>query len=236
LPFLSSCRLETSPGNFQDFFVFPRPQTFAAAKPVLRALNRLTGGDAAEQDTSHIWRIAGTLNWPTEAKIARGRPPLPFLVRWDRFPGECVDPATILAAAPAEPPRVPRVVKAVTYSDFESRKLQSALAALDPDVLPTVAKPGSLYDYWLYAGMAIHALGWGDKGLAIFDAWSQRSKHYDGEEVEAKFDSFDADRAGDRKITVASIFHWAKGEGVLLLKRRKPRHFFKKKGVRRHAR
>jgi len=37
----------------------------------LRALNRLTGGDAAEQDASHIWRIAGTLNWPTEAKIAQ---------------------------------------------------------------------------------------------------------------------------------------------------------------------
>ena len=123
--------------QFSRFLCLSTPSDLSAAKPVLRALNRLTGGDAAEQDTSHIWRIAGTLNWPTEAKIARGRDPTPFLVRWDRFPGNFVDPATILAAAPPEPPWVPRVVKAVTYSDFESRKLQSALAALNPDILPT---------------------------------------------------------------------------------------------------
>jgi RepB DNA-primase from phage plasmid len=65
LPFLSSCRLETSPGNFQDFFVFPQPLTFAMAKPVLRALNRLTGGDAAEQDASSFFERFSSKAGPT---------------------------------------------------------------------------------------------------------------------------------------------------------------------------
>jgi RepB DNA-primase from phage plasmid len=81
LPFFASCRLETSPGSFHDWFVFPQPLPFARAKATLAALNRLTGNDDAEKDCSHVWRIAGTLNYPTAAKIAGGRSPSPFLVR-----------------------------------------------------------------------------------------------------------------------------------------------------------
>ncbi len=82
LPFEPSCLLETSPGSYHAWFVYPQPLPFAKAKQTLLAFNRLTGDDNAEKDVSHIWRIAGTLNWPTAAKIARGRSPVPFLVNW----------------------------------------------------------------------------------------------------------------------------------------------------------
>jgi hypothetical protein len=101
LPFAPSCRLETS-----DFFVFPQPIPFAHAKVTLAALNRMTGGDSAEKDAAHIWRIPGSLNYPTQAKIDRGRSRDPWLVRWVQYPGPLVDPQTIIQAAPAtDPPR-----------------------------------------------------------------------------------------------------------------------------------
>jgi len=37
--------IETSPGNFQYFFIFPRPLCAEAAKPVLLALHAAVGGD-----------------------------------------------------------------------------------------------------------------------------------------------------------------------------------------------
>jgi hypothetical protein len=42
LPLKASGRLTTSPGNYQDFFVYPQPLTLAEAKPVVLALHRMT--------------------------------------------------------------------------------------------------------------------------------------------------------------------------------------------------
>jgi len=213
LPFAPSCRLETSPGNFQDFFVYPQPITFAHAKVTLAALNRMTGNDDAEKDASHIWRIPGTLNYPTQAKIARGRSPVPWLVRWAQYPGPLVYPQTIIQAAPPEPPKVRRVSAPLPpdLNDFEVAKLVGALEVLHPDCLPKVEPPTCLYYYWLWVCMGIHSLGWGDTGLAIADNWSQQSRYYDPAELEAKYDSFDSER--ETKRSVGSIFMWAKGEG-----------------------
>jgi hypothetical protein len=236
----ASCRLETSPGNFQDFFVFPQPIPFALAKKTALALHRLTSkeddpskrGDSTTKDVSHIWRIPGTLNWPDAVKIARGRDPAPFLVRWARYPGNCVNPQTIIDAAPPEPEKLRSTNPPPRYNTFEARKLKAALDALDPDALPVLDPPSTLYAYWLEVGMGIHALDWGDAGLAIWDAWSQRSGHYDFEELEAKWLTF-GEHSSSR--TVGSIFHWAMGEGAKLLKRKKPVSRFIKRGGR-HAR
>lgn len=56
---------ESSPGNSQRVHVFPMPLAASEAKPALVALNLATGGDTAERDCSHVWRIAGTTNFPT---------------------------------------------------------------------------------------------------------------------------------------------------------------------------
>jgi Primase C terminal 2 (PriCT-2) len=97
------------------------------------------------------------------------------------YPGPCVDPQTIIDAAPPEPEKVRRSGPLPTFDSFEARKLVSALDTLDPDQLPSVEPASCLYYHWIECGMAIHSLNWGDDGLAIFDKWSQGSRYYDAE-------------------------------------------------------
>ena len=219
IPLKASRRLETSPGNFQDFFVYPQPLPMIEAKPVARALHRLTHkeentdakGDSTTKDVSHIWRVPGTLNFPNADKIerrkAQGISTEPFLVRWVHQNGGVIDPATIIAAAPAEPERTTRETSNNSSSEG-AEKLISALEALHPDVLPKVNPPATLRSFWLETGMAIHSLDWEDKGLEIFDRWSQKSRAYDRDELCDKWDTF---KGGDRGV--GSIYMWARGEG-----------------------
>jgi predicted P-loop ATPase len=72
--------IETSPGNFQPFWPLSRALSFKEAKPVAELLGDTLGGDGGTKDTCHVWRIPGTLNWPNEAKLKRGRSPIPHLV------------------------------------------------------------------------------------------------------------------------------------------------------------
>jgi hypothetical protein len=82
MPFEPSFVIETSPGNSQQVILFDKPMSPADAKPLAVALQRATGADYGTADISHVWRIPGTLNWPSEAKIKRGRSSEPFLVSW----------------------------------------------------------------------------------------------------------------------------------------------------------
>ena len=53
----------------------------------------------------------------------------------------------------------------------------------------------------------------GEMGFDLFDGFSQKSDHYDREELEAKFEyTFDAAREDSRKRTVRTVYMWAKGE------------------------
>ena len=74
-PFEPSFEIETSPGNFQPAIIFDRPATPDEAEPLAKALQRATGADFGTGDIAHVWRVPGTLNWPTAKKIARGRSP-----------------------------------------------------------------------------------------------------------------------------------------------------------------
>jgi hypothetical protein len=76
----ASYSISTSPSNRQDIYIFAQPLPASVAKPVLIALHAAIGGDSAQKDLSHIWRVSGTLNWPTKAKLARGRSPIPAAV------------------------------------------------------------------------------------------------------------------------------------------------------------
>ena len=79
-PFEPSFEIETSPGNFQPAIIFDRPATPDEAEPLAKALQRATGADFGTGDIAHVWRVPGTLNWPTAKKIARGRSPYPVPV------------------------------------------------------------------------------------------------------------------------------------------------------------
>jgi hypothetical protein len=77
LPLFPHAEVETSPGQFQCWYFFDRPYPVADAKPVLTALARCTGSDHT-QSCDHVFRVPGTLNWPTRKKIEGGRSRVPY--------------------------------------------------------------------------------------------------------------------------------------------------------------
>jgi hypothetical protein len=67
--------------NLQPFFLLDRPLPASEAKQLAIALRMASGGDSGAVDVSHVWRIAGTANWPNAKKVhQRGRPREPQLV------------------------------------------------------------------------------------------------------------------------------------------------------------
>jgi hypothetical protein len=99
LPLPAPYVVETSKGNYHATFPLKRALTVAEAKPLAIALSDAIGGDSGTKDTSHIWRIPGTLNWPCKTKLERGRPRDPQKVKvktpWN---GEKIEPETISEA------------------------------------------------------------------------------------------------------------------------------------------
>lgn len=92
MPVEPSFEIETSPGNRQSVILFDRPMSPEDASPLAKALQRATGADSGTGDIAHVWRIAGTLNWPNEAKLKRGRNPDPCCVTIiKRFEGRRYD-------------------------------------------------------------------------------------------------------------------------------------------------
>lgn len=102
--------IETSPGNFQPFWLFDRPVPPAEAKVIARGLKAATGSDHGTADIAHVWRVPGSLNWPNRKKIERGRSTDPAHVQvsvaWD---GTLTDPGVLArsvagyADSPASP-------------------------------------------------------------------------------------------------------------------------------------
>jgi hypothetical protein len=73
--------LQTSAERYQCFYLLLEPASVAAAKPIATRLRDYAKSDHGSLDLSHVWRVAGTLNWPNTRKLAAGRPPDPQLVR-----------------------------------------------------------------------------------------------------------------------------------------------------------
>jgi RepB DNA-primase from phage plasmid len=68
-----SLTVETSPGNFQHWILLTEPTPAGRAKTLGDALRAMTGADSATGVISQCYRIAGTPNFPSKAKQARGR-------------------------------------------------------------------------------------------------------------------------------------------------------------------
>ena len=189
--------VETSPGNFQSIYVFARPLSVREAKPVLCAMHEAIGGDSAQKDCSHVWRIPGTLNWPTKSKLARGRLPEPAPVQIKSpFDGILVDPKELLAFAPIHKKLPPDLSKPRDAYAHGIGRLRAALASIPADERAV----------WRDVGMACHAEGLREE----WDIWSRRSDKFDSAEQDRTWDSF-KDRPGG--ITVATIFYHAKKRG-----------------------
>jgi hypothetical protein len=85
LPIPPTMVLETSGSpepSYQCRFIFDTPVSMAQAKSLAKALQIASGCDNCTADISHVWRLAGGLNWPNKLKVEKyGRPPEPQLVR-----------------------------------------------------------------------------------------------------------------------------------------------------------
>lgn len=65
--------VSTSSGRYQCAVLFDKPLARDEAKPIAVALKCATGCDACSSDVSHVWRVPGTFNYPSDAKIRKGR-------------------------------------------------------------------------------------------------------------------------------------------------------------------
>jgi hypothetical protein len=93
LPMEPTYVVETSASNFHVVYPLGKVLPPSEAKTIAVALSEALGGDSGTKDVSHLWRIPGTLNWPSAKKIARGRPKTPQLVTVkSAWTGETVDP------------------------------------------------------------------------------------------------------------------------------------------------
>jgi hypothetical protein len=103
LPISPSYVLETSAGRFQAFYLLDEPAPLDLAKPIAERLKNFANCDYGTGDCSHVWRVAGTLNWPNARKIAAGRSQEPQLVRivklWDGSRIPCAALAAALAGS-----------------------------------------------------------------------------------------------------------------------------------------
>jgi RepB DNA-primase from phage plasmid len=64
---------ETSPGNFQLWYLFTRAITVAQARPIGDAIRTSSGADQDTGVITQCYRVAGTPNFPSVKKRARGR-------------------------------------------------------------------------------------------------------------------------------------------------------------------
>jgi Primase C terminal 2 (PriCT-2)/RepB DNA-primase from phage plasmid len=196
IPVEPSYVIESSPGNFQRVYIFPNPLPVSEAKPVLCAMHAVIGGDSAQRDCSHVWRIPGTLNWPTKSKLARGRSPEPVQARIaSPWQGVLVDPKELLALAPPTvTPRGAKTFLGARGGPCDDRRLHSALSVI----------PADDRDIWLRVGMALHSEG----HRRLWDEWSQTSSKFDPATQDRTWNSF---HSGG--IALGTVFYEAKMRG-----------------------
>src|SRR5208337_917624 len=158
---------------------------------------------------SHLWRVPGTLNWPTKSKLKRGRSPIAQSVRLkEQFRGVLVKSDDLNLSAPesktvafekVQPPRTVRQEKPQNKSlSFEEQfKLQNDLEQWRP------ASECS-YDEWLRVGMACHNANC----RFIWDIWSRGSIKFDAAKQEKSWKSFSEEGSSGDPVTMGSIYSW----------------------------
>jgi hypothetical protein len=99
LPLEAPYIVQSSELNTQAFYPLSHALPPQGAKLIAIALGDAIGCDPRTKDTSGVFRVAGTLNWPNKRKLDRGRSPVPQLVTVAKpWSGDCVEPDVLKAA------------------------------------------------------------------------------------------------------------------------------------------
>jgi hypothetical protein len=98
-----SLTVETSPGNFHYWYLLDRPIAAWQAKALGDAIRAATGADHDTGVVTQPYRVAGTVNYPSKTKQARGRTAAAptRIVEWS---ARLWDPSELIAAFAAQVP------------------------------------------------------------------------------------------------------------------------------------
>ncbi|PPD31281.1 MAG: hypothetical protein CTY20_00650 [Hyphomicrobium sp.] len=224
--------------NFQGVYLLARAITVEAARPIAWGLAQIAQDtDGGTADPVHVWRVAGTLNYPKPVKIERGRPTEPQGVVFDperRGTNDAVAPEALIdaietalgieslasayaaATGKAVPAAValPRVYSANDADRWngDERELKRVEDAL-------LKVPADDRDVWLKVGMALHDYGRGDDwAYRLWAAWSQGDVQR-GFAGSTKFDTALQGQAwagfggSGRRVRIGSLFRFAMDHG-----------------------
>jgi putative DNA primase/helicase len=116
-----SLAIETSPGNFQLWYLFTRVVPAAQAKLIGDAIRANSGTDQDTGVVTQCYRVAGTPNFPSAAKRARGRTAVEPTKIFEHT-GRLWDPDELLAAfstpSPGPQPAGPEADEATLPDDL----------------------------------------------------------------------------------------------------------------------
>ncbi|MBN8564126.1 MAG: DUF3987 domain-containing protein [Leptolyngbya sp. UWPOB_LEPTO1] len=101
----------------------------------------------------------------------------------------------------------PKKAVEINTTDFQLAVVQQLLGfleTLESDEIDT-----DDYHLWLRVGMIIHSVDESEKGLQIWDEWSQKSPKYEPGTCEKKWASFDSE--GD-KLSIGTLYFWLQKE------------------------
>ncbi|MGB3044565.1 MAG: DUF5906 domain-containing protein [Xanthobacteraceae bacterium] len=186
--------VESSAGNLQEILVLHQPLMPAESRPLARALKEKTGDKNCVGDIARVMRVPGTVNWPSAAKINRGRSPEPQPVRviqpwnsWTSIDDLRAAVAFVQAAPPLVPSDTPPALDGYRLEEVswwvERKKAKGDLAWDQLD--------------WAMFGGALK-LHFGDNGLDLFQRISE-----DPDTAKERFDKFPFDYSeGNRTL------HW----------------------------
>jgi hypothetical protein len=98
------------------------------------------------------------------------------------------------------------------WTPAEDLKVRAAVFSIPVDEAILKEKFGDSHAIFVNIGRAIERLGWGERGFAIWRDWCWQSPKFDESGLRGQWASFGRtrDSGENRKITVGTIFHYAK--------------------------
>ena len=193
-----SASLETSPGNFQWVYILDGGADPADAEVALARLAMAGLTDASAKDTSHVFRLPGSINDKVAVLERNGGQPWSARVTlWEPERRYTLDEIVERVPLSAEP-------KAKRKADANGHARHDKPNGDDGLVLDALSSMPGEDDYseWVRIGMALHAEVQGSpEGYRAFIAWSAKSSKFDARECERKWREWDRKpaRSSDRR-------------------------------------
>jgi putative DNA primase/helicase len=201
--------VETSPGNSHQWLFFDRLVDAKTAYDLGRRVRAATKACGATGDITHVYRVAGTPNYPGPSKVKRGRTVCPthLMANTGRLwsPGEIASVfPEITFAKPSSDDDIP---------DIEIKMIASAL-----DAIPNWPPFELHYDDWFKVNCALHwaatqAPEHATQLQELADKWSRQANGKYNNRTQQKTWKSIKDSRDKKLITIDSLYRVAEGCG-----------------------